>query len=126
MARFRHHQTINLEVSAPSGSLLPLLAPQASNSPKLRRLGTSRHHRRSAILYDDRGTEYADAIKTKVPLRGESESTMSSYFSAIAVFLLVLSPLFVPVAVTVLPLASSGVRRMARAFGLNRPAPSLA
>jgi hypothetical protein len=51
---------------------------------------------------------------------------MSSYFSAIAVFLLVLSPLFVPVAVTVAPLASSGVRRVARAFGLNRPAPRLA
>jgi len=51
---------------------------------------------------------------------------MSSYFSAIAVFLLVLSPLFVPVAVTVLPLTSSGARRMARAFGINRPAPRLA
>jgi hypothetical protein len=51
---------------------------------------------------------------------------MSSYFSAIAVFLLVLSPLFIPVAVTVLPLASSGVRRVARVFGLNRPAHRLA
>jgi hypothetical protein len=48
---------------------------------------------------------------------------MSSYFSAIAVFLLVLSPLFIPVAVTLLPMASSGVRRVARAFGINRPAP---
>ena len=28
---------------------------------------------------------------------------MSSYFSAIAVFLLVLSPLFIPIAVTVAP-----------------------
>jgi hypothetical protein len=51
---------------------------------------------------------------------------VSSYFSAIAVFLLVLSPLFIPVAVTLLPLASSGVRRVARVFGLNRPAPRLA
>jgi len=51
---------------------------------------------------------------------------MSSYFSAIAVFLLVLSPLFVPTAVTLAPLASSGVRRVARAFGLNSPAPRLA
>jgi hypothetical protein len=51
---------------------------------------------------------------------------MSSYFSAIAVFLLVLSPLFIPIAVTVAPLASSGVRRVARAFGINRPAPRLA
>jgi hypothetical protein len=48
---------------------------------------------------------------------------MSSYLSAIAVLLLVLSPLFIPVAVTVFPQASSGVRRVARAFGLNRPAP---
>jgi hypothetical protein len=51
---------------------------------------------------------------------------VSSYFSAIAVFLLVLSPLFIPVAVTLLPMASSGVRRVARAFGINRPAPRLA
>jgi hypothetical protein len=42
--------------------------------------------------------------------------TMTSYFSAIAVLLMVLSPLFVPVAVTVAPLASAGVRRLARAF----------
>lgn len=54
------------------------------------------------------------------------ESTMSSYVSAIAVFLLVLSPLFVPVAVTVAPLASSAVRRVARMFGIYRPAPRLA
>ena len=47
---------------------------------------------------------------------------MSSYFSAIAVFLLVLSPLFIPVAVTVAPLAAAGVRRVARAFGFSRPA----
>jgi hypothetical protein len=51
---------------------------------------------------------------------------MSSYFSAIAVFLLVLSPLFVPTAVTAAPLASAGVRRVAGAFGINRPAPRLA
>jgi hypothetical protein len=51
---------------------------------------------------------------------------MSTYFSAIAIFLMVLSPLFVPVAVTVVPLVSSGVRRMSRAFGLYRSAPRLA
>ena len=51
---------------------------------------------------------------------------MSTYFSAIAIFLMVLSPLFVPVAVIVVPLVSSGVRRMSRAFGLYRPAPRLA
>jgi hypothetical protein len=47
---------------------------------------------------------------------------MSSYISAIAILLLVLSPLFIPVAITVAPLVSSGFRRMARAFGLARPA----
>ncbi|HVQ51816.1 MAG TPA: hypothetical protein VMS92_17360, partial [Mycobacterium sp.] len=46
MARFRHDQTINLQLSAPSGSLPPLLASQASNSPKLRRQGTSRYEAR--------------------------------------------------------------------------------
>ena len=51
---------------------------------------------------------------------------MTCYFSAIAVFLLVLSPLFVPTAVTVAPLASSGVRRVVRAFGIYRPALRLA
>jgi hypothetical protein len=51
---------------------------------------------------------------------------MSSYFTAIAVFLLVLSPLFVPVGITVAPLASSGVRRFTRALGLFRPASRLA
>jgi hypothetical protein len=51
---------------------------------------------------------------------------MSTYFSAIAIFLMVLSPLFVPIAVTVAPLASSGTRRIARALGLYRPALRLA
>jgi hypothetical protein len=51
---------------------------------------------------------------------------MSAYVSAIAVLMLVLSPLFVPVAVTVAPLASSAVRRIGRAFGFNRAAPRLA
>jgi hypothetical protein len=47
---------------------------------------------------------------------------MSSYLTAIAILLLVLSPLFIPVAVTVAPLATAGVRRVARAFGLSRAA----
>jgi hypothetical protein len=51
---------------------------------------------------------------------------MNTYFSAIAIFLLVLSPLFVPVAVTVAPMASLGARRFTRAFGLYRPAPRVA
>ena len=48
---------------------------------------------------------------------------MSSYLSAIAILMMVLSPLLVPVAVTVAPAVSSGVRRIRRAFGLYRPAP---
>ncbi len=51
---------------------------------------------------------------------------MSNYFSAIAVLMMVLSPLFVPIAVTVAPLASSGVRHIGRVFGLYRPAPRFA
>ena len=47
---------------------------------------------------------------------------MSNYFSAIAVLMMVLSPLFVPIAVTVAPLASSGVRCVGRVVGLYRPA----
>jgi hypothetical protein len=39
------------------------------------------------------------------------KSTMSSYLSAIAVLMLVLSPLFVPVAVTLAPAVFAGVRR---------------
>jgi hypothetical protein len=118
MASFRHDQTINLQLSAPSGSLRHLLAPQASNSPKLRRQRTSRH---PARLNDpERNQNQSSASAEKVSRQ------MSSYFSAIAVFLLVLSPLFVPTAVTVAPLASAGVRRVAGAFGINRPAPRLA
>jgi hypothetical protein len=48
---------------------------------------------------------------------------MSDYITGIAILLLVLSPLFVPVAVTVAPLAAAGVRRVARALGFSRPAP---
>lgn len=48
---------------------------------------------------------------------------MSSYLAGIAILLLVLSPLFIPVAVTVAPLVAAGVRRVFRAFGLSaRPA----
>jgi hypothetical protein len=51
---------------------------------------------------------------------------MSSYFSAIAVFLIVLSPLFIPVATTVAPLASSVIRRVGRAFRRFRRQPRFA
>ena len=47
---------------------------------------------------------------------------MSSYFSAIAILVLVLSPLFIPVAVTVAPLASSGARRLTQVFSRYRRA----
>ena len=50
--------------------------------------------------------------------------TMSSYFSAFAILMLVLSPLFIPVAITVAPLASSGIRRVGRALGLYRRGPA--
>jgi hypothetical protein len=47
---------------------------------------------------------------------------MSSYLTAIAVMMLVLSPLFIPVAVTVAPWLTSGVRRILEVLGLRRPA----
>jgi hypothetical protein len=51
---------------------------------------------------------------------------MSNYLVLIAIMLLVLSPLAVPVAITVAPWLVSRVRRIRRAFGLDRPAPRLA
>ena len=51
---------------------------------------------------------------------------MSSYLTVIAILLMVLSPLLVPVAITVAPLVTAGVRRIARAFGLSRRVPRLA
>ena len=45
---------------------------------------------------------------------------MSTYFSGIAVLMIVLSPLFVPVAITVAPPVSSGIRRLGRTFGRYR------
>jgi hypothetical protein len=47
---------------------------------------------------------------------------MSNYLSAIFIFLLVLSPLFVPLAVTLVPMASTGIRRVAKVVGPKRPA----
>ena len=61
-----------------------------------------------------------------VPLCGESESILSTYLILIAILLLVLSPLAVPVAITVAPWLVSGVRRIRRAFGRRRPAPRFA
>jgi hypothetical protein len=51
---------------------------------------------------------------------------MSTYLSCIAIMLLVLSPLAIPVAVTVAPRLVSGLRRIRRAFGLRRRAPRFA
>jgi hypothetical protein len=51
---------------------------------------------------------------------------VGNYLAAIAIFLLVLFPLFPPVAVTLAPIMSSGVRRIGRTFGLRRRAPQSA
>jgi hypothetical protein len=48
---------------------------------------------------------------------------MSSYLSAVAAMLLVLSPLFVPVAVTLAPHVSTRIARIRRAFGRYRSVP---
>ena len=51
---------------------------------------------------------------------------MSTYFTAIAILLLVLSPLLVPAVITIAPLAFSATRRIARAVGFQRLAPRVA
>ncbi|WP_155948739.1 hypothetical protein [Mycobacterium sp. URHB0044] len=48
---------------------------------------------------------------------------MSSYLSAAAIMLLVLSPLFVPVGVTLAPHVVTRVGRIRRVFGLYRRVP---
>jgi hypothetical protein len=98
MARYRHDQT-----------LVPALSPEDKNSPRLGRPATSLVAPLPSDPYGQRNAE-------------ESESTMSSYLTLTAIMLLVLSPLFVPVAITVAPWLTSGVRRIRRAFGLYHPA----
>jgi hypothetical protein len=51
---------------------------------------------------------------------------VGTYLALIAIMLLVLSPLFVPVAITVAPWLTSGARRILEALGLHRPAHRLA
>jgi hypothetical protein len=51
---------------------------------------------------------------------------MSTYFSAITILLLVLSPLLVPVVITIAPVVFSGTRRITRAVGIQRLAPRVA
>jgi len=100
------------------------LSSEAKNSPRLGRPATSLVE---GVLGDSDGQRDAESQQLiSVPLCGESESTMSTYLSAIAIMLLVLSPLAVPVAITVAPWLVSGVRRIRRAFGLYRPAPRFA
>jgi hypothetical protein len=89
------------------------LSSEDKNSPGLGRPATSLAQ---PLLGDPYG--HNDA--------GESESTMSTYLSLIAIMLLVPSPLFVPVAITVAPWLASGVRRIRRALGFNRSARRLA
>jgi len=97
------------------------LSSEDKNSPRLGRPATSLIEHLLGDPYDQRGAESQQLIS--VPLRGESESAMSSYLTAIAVMMLVLSPLAVPVAITVVPWLASGLRRIRRALGLNRTAP---
>jgi hypothetical protein len=47
---------------------------------------------------------------------------MNSYIAGIAIFLMVLSPLYIPVAVTVAPPVYSRIRRMTRALDPARQA----
>jgi hypothetical protein len=95
------------------------LSSEDKNSPRLRRPATSLVEGLLSDSYRQRDTESQQSIS--VPLCGESEPPMSTYLSCIAIMLLVLSPLAIPVAVTVAPWLVSGVRRIRRAF-LRRPA----
>jgi hypothetical protein len=100
------------------------LSSEDKNSPRLGRPTTSLV---DGVLGDSDGQRDAESQQPiSVPLRGESESTMSNYLVLIAIMLLVVSPLAVPVAITVAPWLVSGVRRIRRAFGVDRPAPRLA
>lgn len=56
---------------------------------------SSRRHKRTRRAVAD---SYPD--RTADPLRGESESPMSSYISAVLIFLLTLSPVLIPAAIT--------------------------
>jgi hypothetical protein len=100
------------------------LSSEDKNSPRLGCPATSLVQRLFGDAYDQRDAESQQSIS--VPLRGESESTVSTYLALIAIMLLVLSPLFVPVAITVAPWLTSAVRRILRALGLHRPARRLA
>ena len=51
---------------------------------------------------------------------------MSDYLNSVALLMLVLSPLFIPVGVTIAAPMRSGVRRIRRMLGLRRPAPRFA
>jgi hypothetical protein len=81
------------------------LSSEDKNSPRLGRPATSLVQPLLGDPYDHHDAE-------------ESESTMSTYLTLIAIMLLVLSPLSVPVAITVAPWLTSGVRRIRRALGL--------
>jgi hypothetical protein len=48
---------------------------------------------------------------------------MGLYLSAVAIMMLVLSPLFVPVVITLAPHVVTGIGRIRRAFGRYRPVP---
>jgi hypothetical protein len=85
------------------------LSPEDKNSSRLGRPATSLLQ---ALLGDPYGTANVE----------ESESTMSTYLTLIAIMLLVLSPLLVPVATTVAPWLAAGARRIRRIVGLRRPA----
>jgi hypothetical protein len=95
------------------------LSPE-DNSP--RRLGlpaTSLNHRG---LRDSYATAAPSAEKAESGNPEKVSPPMSNYLSAIFIFLLVLSPLFVPLAVTLVPMASTGIRRVAKVVGPKRPA----
>jgi hypothetical protein len=47
---------------------------------------------------------------------------MNDYIAGIAIFLMVLSPLYIPLGAALVPPVYSGLRRITRAFSPTRPA----
>jgi hypothetical protein len=100
------------------------LSSEDKNSPRLGRPTTSLV---DGVLGDSDGQRDAESQQpVSVPLRGESESILSTYLILISILLMVLSPLAVPVAITVAPWLVSAVRRIRLAFGRRHAAPRFA
>ena len=102
------------------------MSPEDNSPPRLRRPATSLHSGHFRDSYVTAAQSVPTQSKTDFRFAEKVSQVMSSYLTVIAILLMVLSPLLVPVAITVAPLVTAGIRRIARAFGLSRRVPRLA